>query len=78
MRGNYPTGKKVAPKLSTKVIVRRFKGGWSPTPICRTLKSDLKSEGYLNRTFPGAKRGGMKGEVKRGEVVREYTGPEGE
>ena len=32
----------------------------------------------LNRTFPGAKKGGMKGEVKRGEVVRECTGPEGE
>ena len=38
--------------------------------ICRTLKS--------TRTFPGAKQGGMKGEVKRGEVVRECTGPEGE
>ena len=38
----------------------------------------FKSEGYLNRSFPGAKKGGMKGEVKRGEVVRECTGLEGE
>ena len=28
-----------------------------------------KSEGYLNRSFPGVKKGGVKGEVKRGEVV---------
>ena len=30
-----------------------------------------KSEGYLNRSFPGVKKGGMKGEVKRGEVMGE-------
>ena len=37
-----------------------------------------KSEGYLNRTFLGAKKEGTKGEVKRGEAVPECTGPEGE
>ena len=26
-------------------------------------------EGYLNRSFQGVKKGGIKGEVKRGEVV---------
>ena len=41
-------------------------------------KEYLNQRGYLNRTFPGAKKGGMKGEVKRGEVVRECTRPEGE
>ena len=30
-----------------------------------------KSEGYQNRSFPGVRRGGIKGEVKRGEVVGE-------
>ena len=28
-----------------------------------------KSEGYLNRSFPGVKKWGTQGEVKRGEVV---------
>ena len=37
-----------------------------------------KSDGYLNRSFPGVKKRGIKGEVKRGEVVGERTGPEGE
>ena len=32
---------------------------------------------YLNRSFPGVKKRGEKGEVKRGEVVAECTGPEG-
>ena len=41
-------------------------------------KEYLNQMGCLNRTFPGAKKGRMKGEVKRGEVVRECTGPEGE
>ena len=30
-----------------------------------------KSEGYLNRGFLGVKKGGIEGEVKRGEVVGE-------
>ena len=30
-----------------------------------------KSEGYLNRSFPRVKKGGTKGEVKRGELVGE-------
>ena len=30
-----------------------------------------KLEGYLNRSFPGVKKRGIKGEVKRGEVVGE-------
>ena len=34
-----------------------------------------KSEGYLNRSFLGVKKGGIKGEVKREEVVGEWTGP---
>ena len=38
----------------------------------------LRSEGYLNRSFPGVKKRGKKGEGKRGEVVEERIGPEGE
>ena len=38
--------------------------------ISRTLKSTPKSEGFLNRSFLGVKKG-MKGEAKRGEVVGE-------
>ena len=37
-----------------------------------------KSEAYLNQTFPGAKKGGVEGEVQSREVVGESTGPEGE
>ena len=37
-----------------------------------------KSEGYLNRSLPGVRKGGIKGEVKKGEVVGDRTGPEGE
>ena len=32
----------------------------------------------LNRSFPGAEEGGIKGEVKRGGVVGERAGLEGE
>ena len=37
-----------------------------------------KSYGYLNQSFPGVKKGGMKGEVKRGKGVGKGTGLEGE
>ena len=41
--------------------------------LSRTLKTLRvpKSEGYLNRSFLEVKKGGRKGEVKRGEVVGE-------
>ena len=48
------------------------------TRILRTRGFFWKSEGYLNRSFPGVKKGGIKGEVKRGGVVGEWTGPEGQ
>ena len=38
-----------------------------------------KSQGYLNQSFSQVKRGGIKGEVKRGERdISEGTEPEGE
>ena len=35
-----------------------------------------KSQGYLNRSFPGVRKRGVKEEVKGGKGVREETGPE--
>ena len=43
------------------------KGGVSK--CLQDTKRVPKSEGYLNRSFPGVRKGGVKGEVKRGEVV---------
>ena len=39
--------------------------------VPRLLKRVPKSEGYVNRSFPGVRKGGIKGKVKRGEVVGE-------
>ena len=39
--------------------------------ITHFLKRVPKSEGYLHRSFPGVKTGGIKAEVKGGEVVGE-------
>ena len=36
-----------------------------------------ESEGYQNRSLPGVKKWGVKGEVKRGKVVAKWTGLEG-
>ena len=39
-------------------------------------KEYLDHKGYLNQSLPGVKKGGIKGEVKRGPGLRERTGPE--
>ena len=43
--------------------------GKSPEVISSTLES--ASERYLNWSFLGVEKGGIKGEVKKGEVVGE-------
>ena len=58
--------------------VRVFKGtDPEPPKVSRTLKS-TEIRGVPKSEFSGSQKGGIKGEVKRGDVMGEGTRPEGE